>query len=160
MPTLAIVHPGYGQVNMAGQIVASACAIATDDIWQEIDFGRIPLKDVSSGTLSSKAFYIHLLNCDMEKENGGLWNSLQMTFDGSQDESNPHLFSMKGEGAGVALKISDADGNVAMAGEALPAVELTNHQLDLKYNVQLVNNGKALASGEVSTLIRFMVTYQ
>ncbi|WP_318373713.1 fimbrial protein [Enterobacter sp.] len=158
--TLAASHQGRGKLNMTGQIVASACAIATDDVWQEIDFGSVPLKDISSGTANSKAFYIHLLNCEMEKQNGELWKATQMTFDGSQESSNPRLFAMKGEGEGVALQISDAEGNTAIAGEALPAVELTGTHLDLKYNVQLVNNGKPLTAGEVSSLIRFMVTYQ
>jgi len=158
--TLAAPHQGHGQLSMAGQIVASACAIATDDVWQENDFCSIPLKDISSDKRITKPFYIHLLNCEMEKENGELWKSMQMTFNGSQEANNPGLFALKGEGEGVALQISDAEGNTAIAGKALPAVELTGTQLDLKYNVQLVNNGKALTAGEVSSLIRFMVTYQ
>ncbi|WP_312927790.1 fimbrial protein [Pseudescherichia sp.] len=157
---LAAAHQGRGQIRMGGEIMESACAIATDDIWQEIDFGSIALKDIAAGKRSSKIFYIHLLNCALEKQNGQFWKSAQITFNGPQEADNPTLFAMKGEGEGVALQITDESGHQAVAGEALPAVELTNEQLDLKYNLHLVNNGKALSAGELSSLVRFMVTYQ
>lgn len=34
---------GMGLVTMNGQIQESACSIHTDDIWQEIPFGVIPI---------------------------------------------------------------------------------------------------------------------
>ncbi|WP_024547668.1 fimbrial protein [Siccibacter turicensis] len=158
--TFSKPHQGFGHVKMRGEIVESACAIATDDVWQEIDFGNIPLRDISAGKRSSKAFYIHLLNCELGKKHGQFWKSTQITFAGMPDQGHPDLFAMKGEGTGVALAITDDTGNQAVSGEALPPVELTGKEMDLKYHLHLVNNGKPLSAGEVSSLVRFMVTYQ
>ncbi|MGA4650082.1 fimbrial protein [Citrobacter portucalensis] len=158
--TLANSHQGYGHIRVGGEIVASACAIAIDDVWQEIDFGGISLKDISVGKYNSKVFYIHLLNCEIEKQQGGLWKSAQITFDGLPESDEPTLFAMKGDGEGVALQITDSVGNKAVVGEPLSAVELAGEQLSLKYTLHLVSNGQKLSAGEVSSLVRFMVTYQ
>lgn len=149
-----------GRVTMSGEIVASACSIATDDVWQEVNFGTLPLKEIMKDKTPTKSFTIHLINCVLDKEHGGEWKSVRITFDGPVDNTSPALFAMNGEGKGVGVIISDRQGNKAIAGQHMPAVEINKGTTDLNYNLSLVRNGETLAVGDVTTFLRFMVAYQ
>ena len=153
-------NEGRGKLTMSGQIIASACAISTDDIWQEIDFGTVPLRDLTNNKSLSKRFSIHLINCTFEKEKGGKWKSVNITFDGPSEASDPAIFSMSGEGTGVGLTIADEQGNKAIAGKSLPDVLLNANNTDLNFTLNLVRNGETLSTGDVSSFLRFMVAYQ
>lgn len=153
-------HQEVGQVAISGQIIEPACAIATDDIWQEINFGKVALKDIKSGNVETKLFFIHFLNCSLVKDDHIFWSSVQIAFDGNRNPDNPSYFNMRGDGAGVSLTIKDEYGNRAKAGELLSPVELSGKNVDLKFKLDLVGNGETLSAGDVSSLIRFMVAYQ
>jgi type 1 fimbria pilin len=152
---------GNGSATMTGQIVEAACSIATDDVWQEIKFGSIPLREFADGNApSSKPFNIHLVNCELEKSNGGTWSGVSVTFDGNTVDSNIDQFATSGEGKGVGINITDENGNKAIPGKALPTVKLYENNTDLHFNVHLARNNDNLAVGDLSSFIRFMVAYQ
>lgn len=160
--TVCAADQGHGRVNLNGQIQAAACTISTEDAWQEISFGSHPLKEFTHYTNNevTKNFSLNLINCVLEKEKGGEWESVEITFDGPGEPDNPSLFMLSGSGAGVAMRITDDYGHQAFAGEPMPKTPLSREITYLHYHLQLVANGKQLHAGDISTLLRFMVVYQ
>lgn len=154
-------YHGVGKTTMTGEIVESACSIATDDVWQEIKFGSIPLSEFAEGKVpASKPFHIHLQNCVLEKNDGGTWNDVSVTFDGNVDKKQSDMFAMTGSGSGIGVKIADENGNNAIPGQPLPAVKLYENNTDLHFNIRLARSNENLAVGDLTSFIRFMVAYQ
>lgn len=153
---------GHGRVAIGGTILESACTIATDDVWQEIDFGSHPLKNFASQQREevTRSFKLDLIHCILERDSGGEWKSVEVTFDGPRALNDPTLFSMTGTGKGVAMRITDKEGHKAIAGESLPPQPLTKDATRLDYQLHLVGTGEHLSAGELSTFLRFMVAYQ
>ena len=148
---------------MNGTIVESACTISTDDLWQEVNFGEVPLsKVVENGevTATIKAMIIHLVNCKLEKDKGGNWNNVSITFDGDTDSHHPDMFAMRGEGRGIGVKIKDAYGNVAVPGKVMPSLPLLEENNNLDFTIHLKRNNESQKAGSLSSYIRFMVSYQ
>lgn len=152
---------GKGKIAVSGEIVESACTISTDDIWQEIDFGNISLGEFADGnTLGSMPLSIQLINCTLDKKNGGVWSSTSITFDGERDDHSKNMFALTGDGKGIGINLTDINGNKAIPGQPLPAVPFQEGITDLKFNLSLERNGDVLTPGKLSSFLRFMVSYQ
>ncbi|TQI78373.1 type 1 fimbria pilin [Serratia fonticola] len=154
---------GGGKVSMNGTIVESACTISTNDLWQEVDFGEVPLSKVvenGEATATMKAMIIHLVNCNLEKNKGGSWNNVSITFDGDTDSHRPDMFAMRGKGRGIGVEITDANGNVAVPGKVMPSLPLQEENTNLDFTIHLKRNNDTLKAGSLSSYIRFMVAYQ
>lgn len=152
---------GMGLVTMNGQIQESACSIHTDDVWQEIPFGVISYNDLSQeGKAVIKPFAVRLVNCALERSQNGLWQSVNITFDGETEVFRPDIFKVHGAAQGLGLRIHSQVGDLARAGEPMPAVILQNDNNELRYLLSLVRSGKSLSEGDWYGIIRFMVTYQ
>lgn len=152
---------GSGKTTMTGEIVEAACSIATDDVLQEVNFGAVPLRNFTDGNEpASKPFHIRLENCVLEKNNGGLWKDVIVTFDGKTNTNNIDIFEMTGVGKGIGVRITDEAGNKVIPGHALSAVQLYENNTNLHFNIHLARNNDDLVAGDVSSFIRFMVAYQ
>lgn len=158
------VHAGReskGKVKVGGNIVESACTIATEDIWQEVDFGNIIFPDlVSQNYKVEKNFQIRLINCSLERDNGGKWMSASVTFDGQRNESDDTFFSMGGSGNGVGFRIMNSHEEYAHAGKPVSPVMLSNGSTDLNFKIKLIPDNSEMRLGNISSFIRFMVDYQ
>ncbi|WP_085841582.1 fimbrial protein [Enterobacter asburiae] len=153
-------HSG-GKATLTGEIVEAACSIATDDVWQEINFGSVPLSDFADGNVpASKPFHIHLQNCVLDKSNGGVWKDVIVTFDGNTHKNQKDMFAMTGDGQGIGVKITDEAGNKVIPGQALPGLQLYEDNTDLHFNIHLARNSENLTAGDLTSFIRFMVAYQ
>lgn len=156
---LSHAQQGKGLVNMQGAIVDTACSIDTGDREQSINMGSLPLAEISAkGKGIPHAFSIRLTDCVLERSNPRLadWKKFQITFDGS---ANGALFSLLGKASGVDLRISDADGHIALAGQALPAQMLIAGDMRMDYFLTLVRNHQPLVAGNYFTTIRFKLDY-
>ncbi|WP_434663854.1 fimbrial protein [Klebsiella sp. MISC125] len=152
---------GMGLVTMNGQIQESACSIHTDDVWQEIPFGVISYNDLNQeGKAVIKPFAVRLVNCSLERSQEGLWQSVNITFDGETETFRPDIFRVHGDAQGLGLRIHNQIGDLARAGEPMPEVMLQNDNNELRYLFSLVRSGKSLSEGDWYGIIRFMVTYQ
>ncbi len=148
---------GWGRVNMQGSIIDTACAIAVDSREQTIDMGVLPLSDIiRDGQGRSQPFSIDLVNCINERPGKESWKKFQVTFDG---EANGGLFGVNGNASGVALKIIDTQGNVAMPGKAMPPIDIVTGDSQLNYTMRLVANNQALKAGDYLSSIRFKLDY-
>jgi type 1 fimbria pilin len=148
---------GWGRLSMQGSIIDTACAIAVDSREQSIDMGVIPLADIiRDGQGHSKPFSIDLINCVVDRPGKEDWKHFQVTFDGDPEGN---LFGVRGGASGVGLQISDALGNIAIPGKALPFVDIIPGAMQLNYSLKLVANNHTLKSGDYFSSIRFKVDY-
>ncbi len=151
---------GHGRVTMNGQIVASACTIITEDVYQSIYLGTIPLKTlIVNGEGPIRKFKLQLVNCVLSNDpDGKQWRDVLVNFDGVTDESL--LFATKGGSQGVGIRIMDSHQQTAEAGKPMKAVGLESETTSLSYQLQLVRNNQRLRSGDFFSTIRFVVYYQ
>lgn len=148
---------GWGRVNMQGAIIDTACAIDVNSREQTIDMEVLPLADIiRDGQGRSKPFSIDLVNCITARPGKDSWKQFQVTFDG---EPNGDLFGVRGDASGVALQITDINGNVATPGKAMSSINLAQGDRQLNYTLRLVANSQALKSGDYFSLIRFKLDY-
>lgn len=162
--TMGMAHASYqgsGKATLTGEIVEAACSIATDDVWQEINFGAVPLSDFTDGNEpAGKPFHIRLQNCVLDKASGGVWQDVIVTFDGNTQSNQHDMFSMTGDGQGIGVKITDEAGHKVIPGQPLPGVKLYEDNTNLHFNIHLARNNENLTAGDLSSFIRFMVAYQ
>lgn len=154
-------HPtqGWGRVNMQGAIIDTACAIAAGSREQVIYMETVPVADIiRDGQGMTKPFSIELINCVLTRPNNNLpdWNHFQVTFDGETDGA---LFGVRGEAKGIALQITDGQGNVATPGKPLPLGNISLGTMQLNYAMRLVSNSQSLQVGAYSSAVRFKLDY-
>ncbi|HIE4798802.1 TPA: fimbrial protein [Serratia marcescens] len=148
---------GWGRVNMQGAIIDTACAIAVESREQTIDMETIPVADIiRDGQGRSKPFSIELVNCLLERPGKDNWKQFQVTFDG---DSEGELFGVRGDASGVALRITDENGNIATPGTPLRTQDIIPGNMHLNYHLRLVANNHALKAGEYFSAIRFKLDY-
>lgn len=150
---------GWGRVNMEGSILDTACAIEAGSREQSIDMSTVPVGQIiRDGGGSVRPFTIHLINCVRTRPDPALpdWQRFQVTFDG---ESRNGLFQVQGTARGVALQITDAQGNIARPGQPLPAGDVSPGSMHLTYSLRLVGDKQVLRAGEYRSAIRFKLDY-
>lgn len=150
---------GWGQVNMMGAIIETACAIDTASRDQTINMGTIPVSQIArDGQGLTRPFSVRLVNCVLGRYDKSLpeWRHFQITFDGHNDAG---VFSVTGAAKGIALQIVDSKGNIAIPGAPLPFGDITPHDMLLNYSLRLVSNHQLLRAGEYSSTIKFKMDY-
>lgn len=154
------LRPGQNQglLSMQGSIIATPCAIATDDRNQTISLGITTLGEIiHNGQGPQRTFSLHLINCDLHSASNPkmAWNRFNTTFDGPSENG---IFSIYGA-EGVGLQIMDAAGNIAFPGRPLPDGSLIAGTQRLDYTLRLIGNHQRLKAGEYHTILRFKVDY-
>ncbi|CAE1147683.1 MULTISPECIES: fimbrial protein [unclassified Serratia (in: enterobacteria)] len=150
---------GRGTVHMGGAIIDSACAIAAGERDQTVDMGTVPVSQiVSQGQGSAIPFSVRLVNCSLERYTSRLpdWQYFQITFDGPTEGNG---FGLQGEARGLAIQISDEQGNVAAPGVAMPKSDIHSGNMQLNYFIRLIGDKKTLRTGDYFSTIRFKLDY-
>ncbi|CNC53546.1 exported minor pilin protein [Yersinia intermedia] len=149
----------WGRVNMVGAIIEAACAIGTNSDDQTINLGPLHTRQIiRDGQSRAYPFSIRFVNCILAQNNMLLadWRLFQITFDGQNDTG---LFAVKGKAKGIALQITDSQGNIAIPGTPLPLEKISSKETALNYSLRLVSNHKLLRSGEYTSTVKFKVDY-
>lgn len=144
---------------MQGAIIDTACAIATESREQIIDMKNTALADIKrGGGGKSVPFTIELVNCVLERADKKLpdWKQFQITFDGHADGE---AFGVGGAASGIALKITDAVGNIARPGRPLPPMEIFTGNYRLNFTLTLIENNRPLKAGSYFSSVRFKMDY-
>jgi type 1 fimbria pilin len=84
------------------------------------------------------------------------WRRFQVTFEGRVDNG---LFAIDGQAQGIALELTDNNGNIASPGKPLPAMDIIGKDGQLNYSLRLVSNSQLLRAGEYTSVIRFKMDY-
>jgi len=149
----------WGRVNMQGTVIETACAIDTDNRDQTIDMSVMPLNQIMrEGHGVKRIFNIRLINCVVGRINEDAigWQRFQVTFEGRVDNG---LFAVEGQARGVALELTDSDGNISTPGKPLPGMNVSAGNRQMNYSLRLVSNSQILRSGEYTSAIRFKMDY-
>lgn len=98
------------------------------------------------------------MNCVLDRVDKSLpgWKQFQVTFDGHADGE---MFGISGRASGIALKISDNDGNVAGPGVPLPLMKIPLGSYRLNYVIKLIANHQPLTAGSYFSSVRFKMDY-
>ncbi|CAI1243971.1 TPA: fimbrial protein [Serratia fonticola] len=155
----SLAAAGWGRVNMQGAVIETACAIDTNSRDQTIDMSVAPLNQIiRDGKGATRSFSIRLVNCVLGRidENLAKWQRFQVTFDGRVDNG---LFGVDGQARGVALQLTDSEGNIVSPGNPTPLLDITEGDRALNYSLRLVSNQQRLRSGEYTSTIRFKMDY-
>jgi type 1 fimbria pilin len=158
-PMVATASQGWGQVNMEGAIVDSACAIDIGSRDQTIEMDMLPLGHLVRENIGPiNPFSIRLINCTLSRPTPGKpdWCAFQVTFAGATDGE---LFTLEGEASGLALQITDHAGNIAIPGVPMLEQAIQPGTFDLNYTLRLVGNQQILRAGEYRSAIRYKMDY-
>lgn len=148
-------------LNMNGAIVATACDIDTRSRDQTIDMGTLPFDQVVNNSQAlARPFSIQLVNCTLKHSSDNILGKqhFRVTFSGRNESGR---FGIEGEARGVALVLSDAQGNEAVPGEQLPPQTpvLQGKDMRLHYSARMVSNNQPLQTGTYSALVRYQLEY-
>lgn len=157
------VLPAWGgsRLYMNGAIVAPACDIDIKSRDQTIDMGTLPFDQVVNNSQAlARPFSISLVNCALKHANDNILGKqhFRVTFDGRNENGR---FGVDGEARGVALVLSDAQGNEAVPGVELPAQTpvLQAKEMYLNYTARMVSDNQPLRTGTYTVLVRYQLEY-
>lgn len=152
----------HGRASFKGQVIAPACTLAMEDIWQTIDMGEIPVRDLQDSFAGpEKKFRLRLRNCELAGTGKRVYTASRVwvTFDGLQGEA-PDKFSLIGQAEGINLQILDNQGYPARVGKVMPPLLLDGNEEGLDYTLRVVRNGRPLKAGDYYAALRFKVDYE
>lgn len=153
-------HQGQGRVNMQGSIVDVPCAIAVNSRDQTVDLAVLPVGQIMrDGQGPASTFSIQLINCSLQPMRVGRtdWSQFRVTFAG--EVTDRELFGVSGHAQGMGIQITDAVGNVAQSGVAMPPGALVAGDTRLDYSLRLVGTHQILRAGAYRTTVRFKMDY-
>lgn len=147
------------QVTLAGNILDTPCSIAPGSRYQTINIGSTPVGVIAqNGYGRSVPFSIQLKDCELARFSSRLpdWRGVRVIFDGLSDGQD---FSVHGSASGVALRILDTEGHVAIPGRPLSSFPIMAGDQTLNFMLQLVSDHKPLKKGEYHAVIQFGLSY-
>ncbi|HBR2043254.1 TPA: fimbrial protein [Klebsiella pneumoniae] len=152
----------HGRASFKGQVIAPACTLAMEDIYQTIDIGETPVRDLQDSFAGpEKKFRLRLRNCELAGTGKRIYSAsrLRVTFDGLQGEKTDK-FLLIGQAEGINLQILDYQGYPARAGKVMPPLLLNGNEEGLDYTLRVVRNGQPLKAGNYYAALRFKVDYE
>ncbi|OFB49585.1 pilin [Serratia marcescens] len=150
---------GRGEVTVNGRIIASACAIDTESLDQTITIATLPVSQIiRDGQSERHEFNIKLVNCILERFNPELnaWRYFSVTFNGRDDAG---LFGVDGNAKGIALQITDKNGNVAIPGMPMAKIDIQPGTLEFNYGLRLMKNNQVMSAGSYYSTVCFKMDY-
>ncbi|MFT2321198.1 fimbrial protein [Escherichia coli] len=152
----------HGRASFKGEVIAPACTLAMEDIWQAIDMGESPVRDLQNSFAGpEKKFHLRLRNCELAGTGNRFYTAsrVRVTFDGLQGET-PEQFRLIGQAEGINLQILDNQGHPARVGKMMPPLLLSGNEEGLDYILRIVRNGRPLKAGNYYATLRFEVDYE
>ena len=151
-----------GSTSFSGKIVSSACVLYMEDVYQEINLGDVPVRDLQDSFVGPvKRFRLRLRDCDLERIEDGITRVgyVRVIFDGLQGGTSDK-FSVIGQAEGIDLQILDNQGYLARVGKVMPPLLLNGNEEGLDYTLRMVRNGHPLKAGNYYAALRFKVNYE
>ncbi|CAH1531668.1 Type 1 fimbrial protein [Vibrio jasicida] len=150
-----------GLVGFSGQVLIPSCSIATEDLYQEVSFGYIPIRDLVSGNQShTKEIKIILNNCNLQ----GVGNSnydlskFKIEFSGKEG-SKKGRFALTGDAKGIELEVSKSLASLHNI-EKDVSYKLDGAGTPFFYEVRIVKNAEKFEKGYFFASLNFEINYQ
>ncbi|MGL5389659.1 MAG: fimbrial protein [Serratia sp. (in: enterobacteria)] len=145
-------------LNIAGNVVASACNVASSTISQDIDFGQLRSTDLKeAGTATDwKPFTVKLSHCPLST------SKVTVTFSGAPSADDAALFANSGTAENVAVQMVQDDNKAVIQGNGSSMTVKVDAQHEANYALAgriYSVNGNAVA-GTFSSVVVMNFTYQ
>ncbi|MGY1449355.1 fimbrial protein [Pseudomonas chlororaphis] len=148
-----------GRVQLTGSIVDSACSIRMGNDNQTVAFTPLALNSLVSGNTSTQQpLSIHISDCMTSdaNHNNAPSQRFELTFEGQPDGK---YFATQGTAKGIALRISDEQGQLISPGMLIEHSRRSFDSLILNYSLTLVGSGHALKTGDYHTTIKLSIQH-
>lgn len=97
---------GHGTVTFKGSIIDAPCSITGDTVDQVVKLGQVANAALENeGTSTPVPFDIKLENCTSDTA-----KSVQVTFNGAADATDPAILGLTGTASGAGIVIADSSG--------------------------------------------------
>jgi type 1 fimbria pilin len=150
-----------GTVMMSGQIQHAACNLSTVDAWHEIDFGIIgKRRTIDASEYTTIPVSLLIKDCDRGNNDDNFWHSLEITFNGTISQRRQDLFQLRGEGTGLALRLTDYYGNQVLPDkpQSFFRHQLRDNKLD--FYLSVISDGMPISERAWFGAVRFMLDYK
>jgi len=162
----AAVDEGHGLVHMGGEIITSACGIASSSLDQTVDFGNFSFADVYKGKAGNNSYHsipfeIQLVDCVLSAVSNAneSYSSANIIFDGQPDNQDPQSLGITGEAKGVAIQLFSSHGAFLPLGTSTGDYKLVEGNNLLKFYARVKINPDNAQAGEFQSLVRFTLSY-
>ncbi|HIE0647017.1 TPA: fimbrial protein [Serratia marcescens] len=143
-----------GTVSIRGAVLESACAIAPDNVFQTVDLGTVPLKNIErNGASKPHPFELRLINCVLTDSKGKEYKSMEVTFTGFGQEGDEM------DRNGIRLMVLDEYGQVITPGVPLSELPIHAGNMILRYSVFFAGNGKRVRAGNYQATMNILFQY-
>ncbi|TNV10773.1 type 1 fimbrial protein [Buttiauxella sp. B2] len=148
---------GTGTVTFHGSIIDAPCSISADTTDQTVELGAVGSATLeNAGTSIPVPFSIDLQNCEADA------GTVQVTFNGVADATNPELLGLNGTAAGAGIAITDGSGAALKLGTPSSAQTLTQGDNTLQFAAYLQGasgSTTTITPGEFNSIANFSLTY-
>ena len=176
------VTPGFpplidglnGRVDVSGSLVSTPCMLMPESQEQEITLGRTPLFDLKrAGDVTVPVTVMlkldgcpggrHILE-DLQAMRGALWLSEQsgvrIRIIGVADPDDARFYQVKGGALGIALRLTQQDGELLSPNMDSRALPLAPGRNDLMLQAQLWRKPQPLIPGEWYSVVHINLEYE
>ncbi|HGM5490612.1 TPA: fimbrial protein [Serratia fonticola] len=145
-------------INIAGNVVASACNVASESVSQDIDFGQLrstDLKDAGTATVW-QPFTVKLTHCPLST------SKVTVTFSGSPSTDDPALFANSGTAKNVGVQVvQDANKMLVQGNGSSMTVNVdAQHEATYALAARVYSVNGDTVAGTLSSVVVMNFTYQ
>lgn len=156
-----IAYAANGQVNVTGNIVATACTISPNDQDKWITMGSVPVKQFNdgSGGVTPVPFTLTFTDCSSSI------SGISVKFTGTADSNNNQLLSLDSDplvASGIAIALLDSNKVIIPLTTLTQAYPLPGNSttLAMQFYAQYVKNGLSISAGKANATANFTVAYE
>ncbi len=133
-----------GDMKFHGTVIALPCEVVSGDEAIDIDFGKVNVKDIYlSKKVAIKPLNIHLEHCRTD-----VFNSVSVTFNGTEDGALADHIAITPDGqdgaSGVAIGFQELNGTPIKLGEPTAPHAITQDSMVLSWQVYLEGTPEAI----------------
>ncbi len=133
-----------GDMKFHGTVIALPCEVVSGDEVIDIDFGKVNVKDIYlNKKVAIKPLNIHLEHCRTD-----VFNSVSVTFNGTEDDALEDHIAITPDGqdgaSGVAIGFQELNGTPIKLGEPTAAHTITKDSMVLSWQVYLEGSQDAI----------------
>jgi type 1 fimbria pilin len=133
-----------GDMKFHGTVIALPCEVASGDEVINIDFGKVNVKEIYlNKKVAVKSLNIHLEHCRTD-----VFNSVSVTFNGTEDSALANHIAITPDGqdgaSGVAIGFQELNGTPIKLGEPTATHTITEDSMVLSWQVYLEGAPEAI----------------
>ncbi|WP_052656026.1 fimbrial protein [Pantoea ananatis] len=143
-------------VEFSGALISEPCQIDSESEDMTVDFGPLAKKSfIDTNESVSKKFSVLLRECDPD-----IGSKVAVRFNASKDNADSDLFAVNGTVSGIALKITDSEGETVKPNAPQEAVELNKGDKELNWQASIIKTARDdIMTGDFYAIINLSLEY-